>query len=64
MHFIKFAVSPYAIFDLLKALEYTKDKYRHIEYGVTKEDNDLVVWAIEHDHTEICHEPPCTNGED
>lgn len=45
---IKFEVAPYALFDVLKALNNTNDSTRYIECGVTKEDGNLIIWATEH----------------
>ena len=44
---IKFEVAPYALFDVLCALNNTRDSNRYVEYGVIKEDNNLIVWANE-----------------
>jgi len=44
---VTFKVAPYALYDVLRALEVEaqQDIYTHFEKGVTKEDNDLVVWV-------------------
>ena len=44
---IRFKIAPYALFDTLKALDNTKDHSRHLEYGVTKCDNELEIWVRE-----------------
>ena len=42
---LSFTVAPYALYDTLRALEIESidNRYNHITYAVTKEDNDLVV---------------------
>jgi len=45
--FFRFQVAPYALFDVLNALRNTRDHRRYLDFGVTKEDNDLVVWVRE-----------------
>lgn len=44
---ITFKVAPYALYDVLRALEVQNNNnlYEYYEKGVTKEDNDLVVWV-------------------
>jgi len=44
---ISFKVEPYALYDVLRALEVEakQDIYTYYEKGVTKEDGDLVVWV-------------------
>ena len=44
---IRFKVAPYALYDTLKALHLMNDNHINEYYaiGVTKEDNDLVVWV-------------------
>jgi hypothetical protein len=44
---IRFKVAPYALYDVLKALHLMNDNHVNelYEFGVTKEDNDLVVWV-------------------
>ena len=60
MRTIRFKVSPYALFDSLFALENTKDNHRHIEYTVTKEDDEIWVYAGEIIHTSISVENCCS----
>ena len=45
---LRFSVTPYALFDVLQALENTKDHNRYLEFGVTKQDNEITVWVVEH----------------
>jgi len=44
---ISFKVAPYALYDVLRAFEVQNNNnlYEHYEKGVTKEDNDLIVWV-------------------
>lgn len=44
---VTFKVASYALYDVLRALEVEaqQDIYTYYEKGVTKEDNDLVVWV-------------------
>ena len=44
---VRFKVAPYALYDVLRALEVQNNNnlYEYYEKGVTKEDNDLVVWV-------------------
>ena len=58
-------IAPYALFNALKALELTNDRHRYIEYGITQEGDDLVIWGKEHLHgtgnfecANTAHEPP------
>ena len=46
MEAINFTVSPYALFETLWALENQKNSEFYIDYHVTKEDDELVVFAI------------------
>lgn len=59
MKTIRFKVSPYALFDTLFALENTKDNHRHIEYTVTKEDDEIWVYAGEVTHITISDNNCC-----
>jgi len=44
---IRFSVAPYALFDVLNAFKNTRDHNRYLDFGVTKEDNELSVWVVE-----------------
>jgi hypothetical protein len=63
MNKIRFKVSKYALFDVLSAFENENDKYIRIEYSVSKEDDDLVVFAEEKIKENISNEN-CTDWSD
>lgn len=44
---VKFQVAPYALYDVLRALEVENNNnlYEYYEKGVIKEDNELMVWV-------------------
>ena len=44
---VRFKVAPYALYDVLRALEVQNNNnlYEYYEKGVTKEDGDFVVWV-------------------
>jgi hypothetical protein len=67
---IRFKVAPYALYDVMNALENESsgNTESYLEKGVTKEDNDLVVWAEKHyfpqssDSRECCSDPERLEG--
>lgn len=56
---IRFKVAPYALYDVMNALEIesSDNNESYLEKGVTKEDNDLVVWVNK------CYFPQSSSGE-
>lgn len=55
---VTFKVAPYALYDVLRALEVQNNNnlYEYYEKGVTKEDNDLVVWVTKEHLPKPCND--------
>ncbi len=45
METVNFVVAPYALFDTLRAFENDRNSEYQVEYSVTMEDGNLVVYA-------------------